>query len=544
MHQFRQVLTTITKPFDTFLNSFTMYKVVLGGLSLIAAFAIILSGFELLPFGLLPGLLALTLFVVGSFVLNVVLSKLLQAPINVESSAITGLILFLIFTPPTNMSSYLMAISAIVVAMTSKYILAIRKKHLFNPAAIAALIVMIIGFDGASWWVATPMLFPVTLVVGLMVVRKIRRFSLFTAFIVAAFVSIFYHNWSMIAAGFTSPQELISQVLLSWPLLFFGTIMLTEPYTMPPTRKLQIVFGVLVGLLFGARFEIGPFFATPELALLIGNVFAYIVSPKQRLFLQLITSRKLSDSIYEFAFSVPQNSNTWFSPRFSFKPGQYLEWTIPIETAGTPPDSRGNRRFFTIASSPTEQNLLLGVKIPDENPSYYKQALKKLKPGDTIVGAQLAGDFTLNLSANSDKQNHLVFIAGGIGVTPFRSMIQYLVDSTASGKYEPKNLPNITLLYCASQVDDIVYEDIFETATQKIPFTPVYIITRPEKAPEDWQGETGRLTPETIKKYIPDYVTATYYVSGPNAMVDAYKSLLAQMQVPSTQIKEDYFPGF
>ena len=542
MHQITHFFTTtLFKPVDNFLNYFTMYKVILGGLSLIAGLSLILALFGLLPFTFAPAIISLLTFILGNFGLNFVLGKLLDAPINLESAAITGLILYLIFSPPTTAQGFLMTLTAIIVAMTSKYVFAIHKKHLFNPAAIAALIVMVIGFEGVSWWVATPVLFPALAIVALLVVRKIRRFSLFGAFALAALASILYHNLASISSGITTLPELFAQVLLSWPLLFFGSIMLTEPYTMPPTKRLQLVFGVLVGLLFGARFHIGPFFATPEFALIVGNIFAYIVSPKQKLFLTVKAKRKLSESIYEFAFTRP--ASQLGIPPFSFKAGQYLEWTIPMETAGLLPDSRGNRRFFTIASSPTEKEILLGVKIPEENPSYFKKALVNLKKDDCVVGGQLAGDFTLQLSKKSN-QSELVFIAGGIGVTPFRSMTKYLIDMAESKQLPADILPKVTLLYCGSTPDDLVYQDVFTEASKKIKFNPVYVLTRPESKPKNWQGETGRLTPEIITKHIAKPTQATFYLSGPNAMVHAYKKLLVDMQVPTTNIKEDYFPGF
>jgi ferredoxin-NADP reductase len=581
---FKCMLSFILKPIDAFLNAYTMYRVVLNSLIAMTVWAVVLIGTGQISYSISAAVLSLLILVVGSFLLNIAVGKLLSAPINMESSVITGLILFLIFSPPSNARDVYMLISAAAIATLSKYVFAIKKKHLFNPAAIAAFTVPLIGFDGASWWVATPLLTPFILVLGLLVVRKIRRFSLFFAFVIAAIVSITITNWSFINSGFMTYPQLLREVLTSWPLLFFATIMLTEPYTMPHKQNLQIIFGVIVGLLFGARFHVGPFFSTPETALIIGNVFAYLVSPKQKLFLTLQKKEKLSSSMHQFYFSKPEN--------FTFEAGQYMEWTLPLEknidvAKKQFPDSRGNRRFFTIASAPAVDTIQLGVKIPQpsENPSFYKQALAKIKPGDTVIGSQLGGDFVL--PKNLTQYSQIIFIAGGIGVTPFKSMVEQLHST------RPTPMPSITLFYCSSSVEEFVYKDTFENKESQTFLKPIYVLTRPENAPKQWQQpstqwqqspkqwqqpstqwqqspkqwqqpstqwqqpleqnykqniapayELGRLNEAMLKKYVKKPTVCLYYLSGPNAMVEGYKSLLHKMKVPQSAIKTDYFPGF
>ncbi|TGV95790.1 FAD-dependent oxidoreductase, partial [Mesorhizobium sp. M2E.F.Ca.ET.154.01.1.1] len=109
--------------------------------------------------------------------------------------------------------------------------------------------------------------------------------------------------------------------------------------------------------------------------------------------------------------------------KLAFQAGQYLEWTLGLDRS----DNRGNRRYFTVASSPTEQSVRLGVKFYPKS-SAFKQALGTMRPGGTIHAAQLAGDFTLP----SDPKIKIAFLAGGIGITPFRSMLQYLIDRNES----------------------------------------------------------------------------------------------------------------
>jgi len=500
--------------FDTFLNSITMYKVVLNGLSVIAVFAIFFGVTELLPYSGTELLLSLAILIVVSYSSNEAISRVLKAPTNSESAIITALILFFLVPPITTGQDAIVAGVTAFAATASKYVFAINKKHIFNPAAVGAVVVTALGIGGASWWVATPILLPATLVVGLLIVRKIRRFWLLTSFLIVAVISITISNQSFI----TSYSEFFQELLGSWPLLFFGTIMLTEPLTTPPTRRLQIMYGALVGLLMGLKFSVGPFYSSPESVLILGNIFSYLVSPKQKLFLQLKEKRYVSPTVLEFIFASSQK------PKFTA--GQYLEWTLPHES----PDVRGNRRYFTIASSPTEDDLHLGVKIPP-HASSFKNKLMNLKSGDHIVASQLAGDFVLP----TDSQKKLVFIAGGIGVTPFRSMAQYMIDA--------QDKRDVILLYCSSEASDFPYQDVFEKA-KPMGFKTTYVITREENKPKNWKGMCGHITAEVIQKTIPDFAERTFYLSGPNMMVHAYKDTLLAMNVPRNQIEEDYFPGF
>lgn len=571
-------LNMIFKPIDELINSFTMYKIMMFSLSAITILATILSLLGLLPFSLLSMGLSLTLILSLCFLVNVLFAQIFSVYINLESSFISGMILFLIFSPASSGEGFVMLVVASLIAMASKYIFAIKNKHIFNPVAIAAVAVQLLGFEGASWWVATPLLAPVVAICGVLILRKIHKFSLFFTFFGATLFSLFLYNVGFI----TNYIYFIRQVILSWPILFLGGFMLTEPYTMPPTKELQIVFGLVIGIIFGSQLYFGPFYATPEMALVLGNIFAYLLSSKRRLMLTLKRVEKLSATNYEFAFSLPKNT----AP-FSFKAGQYLEWTLPLpnpfaqfknkqqmETHASPltpktlvksnldiPDLRGNRRFFTIASSPTRQDeLVLGIKIPPTGASFFKQKMLALKPGNTILAGQLAGDFTLPTDLFTAKKNqiNLVFIAGGIGITPFRSLIEYLVDvskntpvsknanlDTNIGKNKQNSRDiSVSLLYFSSSADDFVYQDFFTLAATKINLRTHYIITKKEAVPQNWSGQVGRITPGMLERLVPRSVNQLYYLSGPNSMVNACKKTLLQSGIAPSKIKEDYFPGY
>lgn len=500
---------------DNFLNNITMYKVVLYGLLLIAFCAAIFSFFGLLPFSSLNLVISLVVLTFFGFFSNILFSKIFKAPINHESSTITALILFLILQPARNWQDLIILSAVAVLANLSKFFFAYRKKHLFNPAAITALISAYIFQYPATWWVGSLVLLPSTLVAGLLIIRKIRRVELFTSFFISGMITILFFGF----VGGSDLTKLLLEALTSWPIIFFGTVMLTEPLTTPATKSLQIQYGILVGFLFGLPFRWGSLLMTPELALVVGNLFSYLLGTKQKFLLKFESYEKIASELFEFNFSCRN--------KLIFFPGQYLEWTLPHSKT----DSRGNRRYFTIASSPTEPEIKLGVKIPEDSSS-FKKMLKSLKKGAVISADHLAGEFILP----EDEKQKLIFIAGGIGITPFRSMIKYLLDTNQKR--------DIKLLYVASSQDEFAYESIFAQAEKELGIKTTYVITKKENAPKNWRGPIGYLSQEMIKEIAPDFQKRYFYVSGPHSMVEASQKVLTDLKISKNKVITDYFPGF
>jgi len=368
--------------------------------------------------------------------------------------------------------------------------------------------------QSASWWIGNPWLMPFVFIGGLLVVKKIKRFDLVSSFFLVAGITTV--GAAIIMGG--SFMIAVQRTFLNSSLLFFSFIMITEPLTTPPTKMLRIYYGILVGLLFAPTVHIGPIYFTPELALIVGNIFSYIVSPKQKLILTLEEKIRVTPTIFNFVF----NSNV----PITFMPGQYLEWTLGHYR----PDMRGNRRYFTIASSPTEQKVHLGVKFYEPSSS-FKRALAFMCIGEKIVASQLSGDFTLP----KDRNRKLAFIAGGIGITPFRSMIKYLIDMNEKR--------NIILMYSNRTADEIAYKEIFDEASEKIGLAAVYAITDKDVSAPDWCS-LGFINTQMIMKEIPDYKERTFYISGPKVMVDAFKKTLKELGIKKSHIKIDFFPGF
>ncbi len=501
-------------PIDNFLNRFTMYRVVEYGLLTLTCYSFILSLLSSISFNPLELFTTLASLTFACYFSNLLFGKLFKVPINAESSIITALILFFLLWPSSQIESVLLFLAAGLIAMASKYIIAFRGKHIFNPAAVAVFLLMFLN-NGAIWWIATPFMLPAVLVVGLLIVRKIRRFTMFFTFLTVSLLTFL----GFVALNGKDPIDELKIFYFSFPVVFLGTVMLTEPLTTPPTKKLQIIYAAIVGVIFSLQTPLGHFYPTPEVAILVGNLFSFAASPKYKLKLKLLNKVEVAKKTLEFSFEKPAN--------FSFSPGQYLEWTLPILRT----DGRGNRRYFTIASSPTEDKLRLAVKLNTPS-STFKKFLSNLKDSQFITAGSLAGDFTLKHS----KKNNLVFIAGGIGITPFRSIIKELVDN--------KDTRRVVLFYSNKTSEEIAYQEFLGDASQRINLEVVYVLTETENIPSNFRGEKGRITSQMLSKYIKNTADCDYFLSGPISMVNGYKSLLKSMNANGKNIFTDYFPGF
>ena len=492
----------ILRLIDKTLNRFTMYRVILYGLIILLIIADILAFAGKVGIGPVGLLVSIAILCVSCFAANWGISRLLRVAYNNESWLISALILACILPPTNGMHRALYVALAGVIAMASKYLIIYRGSHVFNPAAVAAFVLTITSLLPAIWWIATPWLAPFTAILALIVLRKQRKFSLFLVFAIVALMLNFYVGVALHSGGMSS---VLSAALLSWPLVFMGSIMLTEPSTLPPTRYYQVLLGILVGGVFASSLHIGRLVATPETALIAGGIFTALAAPSFGAILRLKRITQLSSSIYDLAFELP-------SKHFSFTPGQYMEWTLPFAHA----DNRGNRRMFSIASSPEESEVRIGIRTYQPS-STFKSTLLGLKPGNPIRVAHVAGNFTLP----TDPERPLLFIAGGIGITPFRSIIQHLVDT--------KQTRDMVLIYLATNQEDFVYKDVLQAA-KVVGLRAHYII--------------GRLTADQLRELLPDVAKRDVYLSGPDAMVTAYKSLVSSFGVPLSRTHSDHFTGY
>jgi ferredoxin-NADP reductase/Na+-translocating ferredoxin:NAD+ oxidoreductase RnfD subunit len=502
---------------DDFLNRITMYRLLLYYLICLLVLAVSLSAFGALHFSPLAIIVSTSILLVTCWFVNSIFAFIFDAPTNFESAYITALILALIIAPMPSYSlingTFLVAAGSL--AMASKYIFTINRKHIFNPAAIAVVLTALGPRQSANWWVGTTVLLPFVVVGGVLLIRKLRHMQMVLTFFIATLVSTAVYALLSHISVATS----LDKTLLSSAMFFLGFVMLTEPLTTPPTYGKRTWYAIIAGLLFPPQVHFLNVYSTPELVLVVSNVFSYIVSPKTKLFPTLKQKLILTPDTLEFVFAP--------NHKFQFEPGQYMEWTLPLQKL----DSRGNRRYFTLASSPTEPSLRLGVKFYD-NGSSFKDELLNMSSDTPIVASQLAGDFTMP----KDKTQKLSFIAGGIGITPYRSMIKYLLDTGENR--------DISLLYSAKTTKDFAYRNIFDQAARQIQLKAVYIVSDERLSSMSNQVRSGRIDAQMIQSEVPDYLERHFYISGTQAMVTAMKEILLDLHVPHHQIKVDFFSGY
>lgn len=479
------------------LDSITMYRVVLYALIFLAGSALVLSALDVLAYSSLGTLsLSLVLLVVVCFFSNILFSKLYKVTVNHESSLITALILFFVLASPNMSFEWVGVAYAGLVAMVSKFVVTWRSAHIFNPAAFAVLLVSLIGIGNGSWWIANEAMFIPMLIAGYLLLLKLRRFELFFGFFIPALMLIIINTMN----GSTLVDTIWTAITL-YPLLFLGAIMLTEPSTMPTSRHMRLIFGAIVGLLFASTFDFGFIASSPHLALLLGNLFALLVTLRVSTKLELVEKKQLTPTTYSFAFA----------PTYPVRrtAGQFMEFTLP----GVKLDSRGNRRTFTIASAPSDKLIKIGVKFNDPS-SQFKAKLGALKIGDEIIGNHTAGDFVLP----ENKSTPVVFVAGGIGITPFISMIGDMLNKK---EYYPTEL-----YYFVSDRSEVAYQDVLKSAHK----VGIKVNLR--------VGRDSNLTDEDIKSH----KNAHFYLSGPPGLVNFYKPQLKKSGIKNIHV--DYFTGY
>lgn len=492
-------------------DNVSMYRLVSGSLGTLAGISILFGFIGWLPYSGLTQIFSLALALMAALLVNISLSWILRIPANHESAVITALILFFLALPESDVFSNWPIVAAVTIGIASKYIVAYKKQHFINPAAFGAAALSVTGLYTFSWWAANPVLFVPLVVVGVLVVMKVRKWVPVLAFVG---VSLIIYTAESISYGDALTSSL-KTFFLSWPTLFLAFFMLTEPFTMPSRKDSQFLYGGVVGFLSNTTMFASFISITPELALVIANLAMMPWRLRQKLHMPLIARNTIANNTYEFVFKKPKGLN--------FLAGQYLEWMLPH----TERDQKGVRRYFTIASSPTEADVRVSMKIMDA-PSSFKKTLLQLDQNAVMIASQLAGDFVLP----KDTSKKLGFIAGGIGVTPFRSHLKYMIDSN--------NNFDTVLYYANNAIADIAYTEFFKNVATTLRLEIIHVISKESvSAP----FESGYLNAEIIKRRTPDYKERTWYISGPPGMVAASVRELQILGIPQRHIKKDFFPG-
>lgn len=212
---------------------------------------------------------------------------------------------------------------------------------------------------------------------------------------------------------------------------------------------------------------------------------------------------------------------------FTYRAGQFGDFTIinPAET-----DTGGNTRTFSLVSSPEENYLAVATRLRD---TAFKRNLKKFKPGTEIIFDGPMGIFT----PNKDQERPVVFLAGGIGITPFRSMI---FDAT-----EKKLNQKIYLFYSNKRPEDAPYLDELNSLEKLNPnFKMIAIMTQAASSKTVWTGETGHISIELLNKYLANIIRPIYYLAGPVGMVQSLHKMLKDSGIDKNDIKIEEFTGY
>jgi ferredoxin-NADP reductase len=200
--------------------------------------------------------------------------------------------------------------------------------------------------------------------------------------------------------------------------------------------------------------------------------------------------------------------------------GQFIELTVPHET----PDERGTKHWFTLSSSPTDELLAITTRFSHPS-STFKTALHAIEPGAELHMSDAMGDFVLPKLI----QTPLIFVAGGIGVTPFHSMLSWLADT---GEVRP-----IKFLYAVNKEEDIIFQDTFDRAGVHA----TIVVSEPSDA---WGGERGRLNAEMILGLEKPSDDTLIYLSGPEPMVEQLAKDMRSQGVSKHQLVLDMFPNY
>jgi len=234
---------------------------------------------------------------------------------------------------------------------------------------------------------------------------------------------------------------------------------------------------------------------------------------------KLKSRQEIASGTMAFHFEKPQG--------FSYAAGQFGDVTLanPPET-----DAEGNTRTFTLASAPYEGDLMVATRMRD---TAFKRVLKTMALGTEVSLNAPDGSLTLH----SDARIPAVFLSGGIGVTPVRSIVLQATHD---------KLPHKIVLFDSNRrpEDSAFLDELAETQKRNPNFTLVGTMTEMEKSSKVWTGETGYVTQAMLLKSVHDLSLPIFYISGPPAMVAAMRKILDDSGVMGDKIRTEEFAGY
>lgn len=499
------------------LGRLSMYRLVLLALAALVAIAFAVSFTGQLVTGPWELLATLATLVIACLATDTVAQRLLRLHTRLESSLITALILVFVVRPTLTPLGLLGIALAGAAAAASKYLLVWRGRHMFNPAAVGATVLLLSGLGNSAWWVGTPLLIVPVLLLGWAVLHRTDKAGLVAVFwLVATVVSFVRTIVQAQLAGLTLNLGTVAiQLLTASPLLFLGVFMLSEPLTLPPKRRQQVAVAVVVGVLAGWPIDLGFVTLGQERALLIGNLLALVLAGRAAVRLRVTRRRQITPTATELTFEAP--------PGLSFEPGQYLELSVPHRR----PDARGTRREFSIVSAPSElPELRIAYRGGPAARSTFKRRLAHAEPGETLSATGVWGDFVLP----SDSAAPVLMVAAGIGVTPFISQLRHL--GAVGGRRD------VVLVYLVRDVADLPFMD--EISASGVPVV-LAAPTRPDTLPDGWTWVGDRPLDEAgLTRVVPDLPNRRAFVSGSPAAIAQLTPALAAARSVTT----DAFSGY
>ncbi len=234
----------------------------------------------------------------------------------------------------------------------------------------------------------------------------------------------------------------------------------------------------------------------------------------------LTKREEVAEGTMAFHFAKPAD--------FQFRAGQSVDITLlnPPET-----DAEGNTRAFSIASAPFESDLMIATRMRD---TAFKRVLRKTALPLEVKIEGPSGSFVLHRKAEKPA----VFLAGGIGITPFLSIIRQAAHDKAPHQ--------LYLFYSNRRPEDAAFLDelLSEAAKQNPNFHLIPTMTEMDKSHREWKGETRFINKDMLAKYLPSLQGPIYYLAGPPAMVAAMRRMLTEAGVDEDDIRTEEFSGY
>ncbi|SPE30468.1 Flavodoxin reductase family protein [Candidatus Sulfotelmatomonas gaucii] len=234
---------------------------------------------------------------------------------------------------------------------------------------------------------------------------------------------------------------------------------------------------------------------------------------------KLISREEVAEGTIAFHFERPSG--------FAFKAGQSADVTL-IDPPDT--DAEGNTRTFSIANPPFENELVFTTRMRD---TAFKRSLKKVPLATGVKISSAAGSFTLH----ENPATSAVFLAGGIGITLFLSIVQQANHDRLPHK--------LYLFYSNRRPEDAAFLDILQTLETTNPnFRLICTMTEMSKSNKDWKGDTVLIDKEMLSRHLDDLQGPIYYIAGPPNMVAAMRQTLVGAGVEEDDIRSEEFAGY